>query len=95
MPPFLSLDDFHKLVQKIAVLETKTHRLAVNVEVNGLCGNDSTLPLTQKSGHEDANSQLVSTNKTAKKQEGPLSGSKYTGSSPPLNSFGAKLKNKS
>lgn len=30
----LSADDYHKLLQKIAVLETKIHRLEVNVEVN-------------------------------------------------------------
>jgi len=68
IPPY-SMDDFHKLLQKIAVLETKIHRLEVNVEGDGLCGNDTTLPWTQNSGREHANTQLISTNKPTKKQE--------------------------
>ncbi len=68
MPP--STDDYHKLLQKIEALETKIHWLEVNVEVNGLCGNDTTLPFTQNSGQEHANTRLISTNKTTKKQEG-------------------------
>ncbi|KAK0147921.1 hypothetical protein N1851_012381 [Merluccius polli] len=57
MPPF-SLADYHKLLQKIAVLETKFLRLEVNVEVNGQYGNETTLPMTQISGKEQANRQM-------------------------------------
>ena len=49
MPPF-STDDYYKLLQKIAVLETKILRLEVNMEVNGQYGNETTLPMTQISG---------------------------------------------
>ena len=91
MPPF-STDDYHKLLQKIAVLETKIYRLEVNVEVNGICGNDSTLPLTQNDGH--AMTQLTSYHAT-KKQEECEPGNKSTGGSPPWNSLGAKPKSKS
>lgn len=42
MPPFIT-DDFHKLPQNIALPETKVHQLEVNVEVQGLCGNDTTV----------------------------------------------------
>ncbi|KAK0137854.1 hypothetical protein N1851_025936 [Merluccius polli] len=58
MPPF-STDDYHKLLQKIAVLETKILRLEVNVEVNGQYGNETTLPMTQISGKEQANRQML------------------------------------
>ncbi|XP_035495616.2 uncharacterized protein LOC118313818 [Scophthalmus maximus] len=66
MPPF-SVDDYHKLLQKIAVLETKIHRLEGNVEVNGQYGNDTTLPWNQNSGQDNANTRLVS---TTEKREG-------------------------
>lgn len=94
MPPF-STDDSLKLLQKIAVLETKIRRLEVNVEVNGLCGNDTTLPLNQHSGQEHANTRLISTIKTTKKQEGCVSGNKSTSGSPPWNSLGARPMSKS
>ncbi|KAK0134097.1 hypothetical protein N1851_030343 [Merluccius polli] len=58
MPPF-STDDYHKLLQKMAVLETKILRLEVNVEVNGQYGNETTLPMTQISGKEQANRQML------------------------------------
>ncbi|KAK0150005.1 hypothetical protein N1851_009239 [Merluccius polli] len=58
MPPF-SMDEYHKLLQKIAVLETKILRLEVNVEVNGQYGNETTLPMTQISGKEQANRQML------------------------------------
>ncbi|KAK0155338.1 hypothetical protein N1851_002348 [Merluccius polli] len=58
MPPF-STDDYYKLLQKIAVLETKILRLEVNVEVNGQYGNETTLPITQISGKEQANRQML------------------------------------
>lgn len=97
MPP-LSTDDYHKLLQKIAVLETKIHRLEVNVEVNGLNGlggNDTTLPLPQISGQELANTRLTSADTATMKQVGSVLCYKSTSSSPPWNHLGAKPKNKS
>ncbi|KAK0144576.1 hypothetical protein N1851_017029 [Merluccius polli] len=58
MPPF-STDDYYKLLQKIAVLETKILRLEVNMEVNGQYGNETTLPMTQISRKEQANRQML------------------------------------
>ncbi|KAK0156136.1 hypothetical protein N1851_000584 [Merluccius polli] len=58
MPPF-STDDYYKLLQKIAVLEMKILRLEVHVEVNGQYGNETTLPMTQISGKEQANRQML------------------------------------
>ncbi|KAK0136531.1 hypothetical protein N1851_027347 [Merluccius polli] len=58
MPPF-STDDYYKLLQKIAVLETKILRLEVTMEVNGQYGNETTLPMTQISGKEQANRQML------------------------------------
>jgi len=95
MPPF-STDDFHKLQQKMAVLERKMQRLEVNVEVNGLwCGNNTTLPVLQDNGKGYANPQLVSSYKVSKEQEGCVLGNKSTSGSPPWNSLGAKPKSKS
>ena len=94
MPPF-SIEDYYKLLQKIAVLETKIYRLEVNLEVNGSCGNDTTLPVTQNNGQKHANTRLTSTSKTTKKQEGCGTDNKSTSGSPPWNSFGAKPKSKS
>lgn len=84
-PPF-STDDFYKLLQKIAALETKIRQLDVNVEVNGLCGNNTTLPWTQNSGQEDVNTRLTNTNKITKKKDSSLFGKKY-GSSSSCNSI--------
>lgn len=72
MPPF-STDDYHKLLQKIAVPEIKIHRLEVNMEVNGQYGNETTLPMSQNSEKEQANRELIS---TTKKQEPGANGSK-------------------
>ncbi len=94
MPPF-STDDFYKLLQKVTVLETKIQRLEVNVEVNGLCGNDTTFLWSQNSGQEHANTRLISTNKTTKKQEACVLGNKSKSGSPPWNALGAKPKSKS
>ena len=47
------VDDYDKHLQKIAVLETKIHHLEVNVEVNVLCGNDTTLPPTPRSDKQE------------------------------------------
>ncbi|CAJ1076251.1 uncharacterized protein LOC118313818 [Xyrichtys novacula] len=52
MPPF-STDDYHKLLQKIAVLETKINRLEANVDRNGRCGNETT------SCDQDHHTQLI------------------------------------
>ncbi|CAJ1085617.1 uncharacterized protein LOC118313818 [Xyrichtys novacula] len=52
MPPF-STDDYHKLLQKIAVLETKINRIEANVDRNGRCGNETT------SCDQDHNTQLI------------------------------------
>ncbi len=71
------------------------HWLEVNVEVNGLCWNDTTLPFTRNSGQELANIRLISTNKTTKKQEGCVQSNKSASRSPPWNSLGAKPKSKS
>lgn len=90
MLPF-STDDYHRLLQKIAVLETKIHRLEVNVKVNEQCGNDTTIPWIQNSGQDHANTRLITVGKTSKKQEGCVS----TNGSPPWNSLGAKPKSKS
>lgn len=92
--PLFYTDDYHKLLQKIAVLETKINRLEINVEVNGLYGNDSTLPLTLNDGHEHAMSQLTSYHATEKQEDREL-GNKSTGGSPPWNSLGAKPKSES
>ena len=84
MPP-LSTDDFHKLLQKMAVLEMKMQRLEANVEVNGLGWNDTTLPVLQNNGQRHANSKLVSSYKDSKEQEGCVPGNKCTSGSPPWN----------
>ena len=94
MPP-LSVDDYYKLLQKIAVLETKIHRLEVNVEINGLGGNDTTLPMDQTSSQELANTRLTITDKATTKLVGSVLCHKSTSSSPPWNRLGAKPKSKS
>ncbi|XP_034005651.1 guanylate kinase 1b isoform X1 [Trematomus bernacchii] len=94
MPQF-STDDFHKRLQKMAVLEMKMQRLQLNVEVNGLGWNDTTLPVLQKNGKGHANLQLVSSYKDSKEQEGCVPGNTYTSGSPPWNSLSAKPKSKS
>lgn len=94
MLPF-STDDYYKLIQKIAVLENKMHCLGVNTEANGLCGDDTTLPWIQSSGLQRANTQLISTTKTNKTQQGCEPDNKSTSGSPPWNSLGAKPKTKS
>ncbi|KAM4592398.1 uncharacterized protein PAE49_010282 [Odontesthes bonariensis] len=87
MPPF-STDDYHKLLQKIAMLETKMYRLEVNVEINGQYGNETTLPVSQNTEREQANRKLTGTTET--RQEPGVNG-KYS-TSPPWNSLGAKPK---
>jgi len=52
VPPF-STDDNYSLLQKIAVLEMKINRLEVNVEVNGLCGNETTTLHYHKSSNNN------------------------------------------
>ncbi len=48
------MDDYHNLLQKIAELETKIHRLEVNGEINGQYGNESTLLISQNSERFEA-----------------------------------------
>ncbi|XP_070830742.1 biliverdin reductase A isoform X3 [Chaetodon trifascialis] len=93
--PLFSTDDLYKLLQQVAVLETKVQRLEINTEVNGLCGNDSTLPLTQNSGLENANIQLISSDTAPSKLKGCVLGNKSASISPPWNALGAKPKSKS
>lgn len=66
MPPF-TVDNFQKIIQNIAVLETKVHWIEVHVEVNGLCGNDNTFPWNQSSSQEPANTWLISSNNDTQK----------------------------
>lgn len=56
------------ILQKIAVLETKVQRTEVNVEVNGLCRNDTTVPWSQNSRQEPANTWLISLDNDSTKQ---------------------------
>lgn len=64
---------YHKLLQKIAVLENEIQRLEVNVEINERYGNDSTLPWIQNGGQQqDANTQLTNANKAPDQCESPL-----------------------
>lgn len=79
------MNNYHKLLQKAAVLKTKIHQLEINTEVNGLCRNDSTLPCTHNSGQERANTQLIIINKTSKTQEGCMPDNKSTSRNPPWN----------
>lgn len=96
MPPFsFSKDDYCKLLQKKAVLEMKMQCLEINAEVNGLCGNDNTLPLTQNSGQENANTQLRSSDTAPMKQKGCVLGSNSSSISSPWNALGARPKSKS
>ncbi|MEQ2256474.1 hypothetical protein ILYODFUR_024511 [Ilyodon furcidens] len=55
MPSFTT-EDFNKLLQKLAVLEMKIHRLEVNVEVNMGYSDDSTLPVIPNSDSQLNNS---------------------------------------
>ncbi|XP_061915766.1 uncharacterized protein LOC133658135 [Entelurus aequoreus] len=93
MPPF-STEDYHKLLQKILLLEIKMNRLEVNLEVNGQCGNNTTLALlsTENTGQHHATTQLTSNNEATKKREVPVEGNKSTSENPPWNTLGAKPK---
>nr|XP_040025023.1 uncharacterized protein LOC120812889 [Gasterosteus aculeatus aculeatus] len=91
MPPF-STEDYHKLLQKILLPETKVNRLEVNVEANGPCGNNTTLAMTQNSGQEHARTQLTSNDGTMKKLEDSVQGNKSTSDNPPWTTLGAKPK---
>ncbi|KAF0023067.1 hypothetical protein F2P81_023697 [Scophthalmus maximus] len=50
IPPVLALE-----------FQTMNSQLEVNVEVNGQCGNETTLPWNQNSGQDNANKRVVST----------------------------------
>lgn len=67
MTPF-SVDDFQMILPKMTVLETKVHWIEVE-EVNGLCRNNTTVPWSQNSSQEPANTWLISTNNDSMKQE--------------------------
>lgn len=73
-------------------VETKIHRLEVNVDVNGLCGNNTTLSCTHNAEQTQAMTQLTSTTRPTKKQEGYAAGNQSSNASPPWNSLGAKRK---
>lgn len=77
------------------MLETKIHQSEINVEVNGMHVNDTTLLRTHNNGQEHANTQLISTDKTTEKQEGSVPVDKSTSGSPPCNSSGTRPKSKS
>ena len=64
------------------------------MEVNGLCGNETTLPLIQNSGDEQANTQLWSADNTTKKADS-VHYNKSLNNYPPWNCLGAKPKSKS
>ena len=87
--PSVSTEDYLSLLQKITVMEMKIQRLEVNVEVNGLCGNETTLPLFQNSRDEQANTQLKSADNMTKKED-----NKSLSDNPPWNRSGAKPKDK-
>ncbi|MEQ2303586.1 hypothetical protein AMECASPLE_018502 [Ameca splendens] len=88
MPPF-SIDDYLKPLQKILVMEIKILQLEVNVKVNAGYRNQLTLPMIIHSNRTDrhltstTNKQITGVNDCA-----PTS-------SPPWNSLGTKLKDKS
>ena len=76
------------------MLETKIHRLEVNVELNGLGENDITLPW--KNGRqEDANTRLISPNQATKTQQAIVKDNKSSSGSPTYNALGAKPKDNS
>ena len=77
------------------MLETKIQRLEINAEVNGLCGNESTMPLTQNSGQENANTELISYDTAPTKEKGCVLGSNPSSISPPWNALGARPRSKS
>ena len=59
------------------------------------CGSDITLHWTRNSGQEHDNTQLKSTKKTLKKQEGSVQDTKSVSGSPSWKSLGAKPKSES
>ena len=87
--------NFQKILQKIAELETKIHQIEVNVEVNGLCGNKTTLPWNQNSRQEPANTGLISPDNDSTKQEFWGLHKKPRNILPCWNTLGAKPKDKS
>lgn len=89
MPPF-TVDDYQMILQKIAVLETKVQRIEVNVEVNGLCRNDTTVPWSQNSRQEPSNTWLISLDNDATKQEDCALCNKSWNIFPCWNTLGAK-----
>ena len=92
--PSLSTKDYQDLLEKIIALETKVHHIEVNVEVNGLYGNNTTLPLPHLSREEKANTQLNGPDSTERKTTS-VDNNKQSKDNPPWNHLGAKPKNKS
>uniref|UniRef100_A0A3Q2EBE6 SGNH hydrolase-type esterase domain-containing protein n=1 Tax=Cyprinodon variegatus TaxID=28743 RepID=A0A3Q2EBE6_CYPVA len=94
--PSLSTVNYEALLQKITALEIKVHRIEVNVEVNGLCGNETTLPATQNSRVERANTRLKGKDNTTQKKAASVSNNnKSSSDNPHWNRLGAKPKSKS
>lgn len=93
--PSLSTVNYQDLLQKITALEMKVHRIEVNVEVNGLCGNEITLPVTQNSGDKQANTRLKGKDNMTKHEAACVSKNKPSSDNSPWNSLGAKPKSKS
>ena len=87
--------NFQKILQKIAELETKIHQIEVNVEMNGLCGNETTLPWSQNSRQGPANTGLISPDNDSTKQEFWGLDKKPRNFPPCWNTLGAKPKDKS
>ena len=92
--PLVNLN-LQNILQKIAELETKIHRIEVNVEVNGLSGNETTLPWNQNSRQEPANTRLISPDNDSTKQEFRGLDKKPRNNHPCWNTLGAKPKVKS
>uniref|UniRef100_A0A3P8PJ56 SGNH hydrolase-type esterase domain-containing protein n=1 Tax=Astatotilapia calliptera TaxID=8154 RepID=A0A3P8PJ56_ASTCA len=66
----------------------------MSLPVNGLCGNETTLPLTQINGDEQASTQLRSTDNMTKKVDS-VHYYKSSSDNPPLDCLGAKPRHKS
>ena len=68
MFPSISAEDFQKLLQKIAVLETELFQLKANIAVNLQYGINNALPQTLSSGQDCDNKRLSSVNITPRKE---------------------------
>lgn len=93
--PSVSTMDYQDLLQKITALERKVQRIEVNAEINGLYGNETTLPLFQNSGNEQANTRLRGRDNTTKQEGASAHYIKSPSDNPPWNCLGAKPRTKS